>query len=116
MGVGACLDTCLDLICQVAEEVANCHLDQEIIGLIDHHGLLVVIKQLSKDPDYAFQNLAMMMRLVLVLICPCVLLLGPLDLPVLKLVDMLPDTVQDKMKLKLILVYQNAKKPKHFFV
>ena len=60
MGVGACLDTCLDLICQVAEEVANCHLDQEIIGLIDHHGLLVVIKQLSNNQDYAFQNLSMM--------------------------------------------------------
>ena len=34
----------------------------------------------------------------------CVLLIGPLGLHVLKLVDMLPDTVQDKMKLKLILV------------
>ena len=80
------------------------------------HGPLVqvhvVIKQLKNDQDYAFLNLAMVMtlRLVLVLICPCVLLLGPLSLHVLKLVDMLPDTVQDKMKLKLILVriYQNA--------
>ena len=74
------------------------------------HGPLVqvhvVIKQLKNDQDYAFLNLAMVMtlRLVLVLICPCVLLLGPLSLHVLKLVDMLPDTVQDKMKLKLILV------------
>ena len=103
-------------ICQVAEEVANCHLDQEI-GLIGHYGLLVrllvVIKQLNNAQDYAFQNLAMVMtlKLVLVLICPCVLLLGPLGLPVLKLVDMLPDTVQDKMKWKVIRVriYQNAK-------
>ena len=112
----ACLDTCLDLICQVAEEVANCPLDQEI-GLIGHYGLLVrllvVIKQQNNAQDYAFQNLAMVMtlKLVLVLICPCVLLLGPLGLPVLKLVDMLPDTVQDKMKWKVIRVriYQNAK-------
>ena len=104
----------LVLICQDAEQVAKCHLE---IGLIGHHGLLVqllvVIKQLNNGQDYAFLNLAMVMtlRLVLVLICPCVLLLGPLGLPVLQLVDKVPDTVQDKMKLKLILVrnYQNVK-------
>ena len=103
----------LVLICQDAEQVAKCHLE---IGLIGHHGLLVqllvVIKQLNNDQDYAFQNLAMVMtlRLVLVLICPCVLLLGLRGLPVLQLVEKAPDTVQDKMKLKLILVriYQNV--------
>ena len=107
----------LVLICQDVEEVAKCHLDLET-GLIGHHGLLVqllvVIKQLNNVQDYAFLNLAMVMtlRLVLVLICPCVLLLGPHDLSVLKLklADKLPDTIQDKMKLKLVLVriYQNA--------
>ena len=105
----------LVLICQDVEEVAKCHLDLEI-GLLGHHGLpvqlLAVIKQLNNDQDYAFQNLAMVMtlRLVLVLICPYVLLLGPLGLPVLQLVEKAPDTVQDKMKLKLMLVriYQNV--------
>ena len=105
----------LVLICQDVEEVAKCHLDLEI-GLIGHHGLLVqllvVIKQLNNDQDYAFLNLAMVMtlRLVLVLICPCVLLLGLRGLPVLQLVEKAPDTVQEKMKLKLMLVriYQNV--------